>query len=148
MPWTGTASLTLTLGGMSKEFRLYHGVGGEMGAPIIADDFELIRYEPKPPAGLAPLAVWDAKKELAAVFDWSAKDQWSPVESPAHTFAGTPVIQGRHLAGAVRKSDGGLAIYCGASRRAQAAMRHRSLPALPAPKCTLVQRERSDGHSG
>ena len=132
-------SLTLTLGGMSKEFRFYHGVAGEMGAPIIADDFELIRYEPKPPAGLAPLAVWDAKKELPPLIEWSAKDQWAKIESPTHTFAGTPVILGRHLAGAVRKSDGGLVIS--AVQAGGLKPRCVVVPsvALPAPKCTLVQ---------
>lgn len=138
-------SLTLTLGGMSKEFRFYHGVAGEMGAPIMADDFELIRYEPKPPAGLAPLAVWDAKKELPPIFDWSDKDQWSRVEDPTHTFAGTPVLLGRHLAGTVRKNDGGLVI----SALQAGGLKPRcvvvpSVP-LPAPKCTLVQ---ANGRTG
>lgn len=133
------SSLTLTLGGMSKEFRFYHGVAGEMGAPIIADDFELIRYEPKPPAELAPLAVWDAKKELPPLIEWSAKDQWAKIESPTHTFAGTPVLLGRHLAGAVRNSDGGLVI----SAVQEGGLKPRCVVvpsiALPAPKCTLVQ---------
>jgi hypothetical protein len=132
-------SLTLTLGGMSKGFRFYHGLGGEMGAPISADDFELIRYEPMRPAGLAPLAVWDAKKELPPLIEWSAKDQWTKVETQTHTFAGTPVILGRHLAGAVRKSDGGLVI----SAMQAGGLKPRCVivpsVALPAPKCTLVQ---------
>jgi hypothetical protein len=138
-PLDRTGALTLALGGMSEEFRLYHGVGGEMGAPIIADDFELIRYEPKPSAGLAPLAVWDAKKELPPIFDWSAKDQWSRVESPTHSFVGTPVIQGRQLAGAVRKSDGGLIVY--SVQEGGLKPRCVIVPsvALPAPKCTLTQ---------
>jgi hypothetical protein len=134
-----SGSLTFTLGGMSKEFRFYHGVAGEMGAPIIADDFELIRYEPKPPAELAPLAVWDAKKELPPLIEWSAKDQWAKIESPTHTFAGTPVLLGRHLAGAVRNSDGGLVI----SAVQEGGLKPRCVVvpsiALPAPKCTLVQ---------
>lgn len=137
--------LTLALGGMSKEFRPYHGLGGEMGAPILADDFELIRYEPKPPAGLAPLAVWDAKTELPPVFDWSAKDQWARVENPTHTFAGTPVLLGRHLAGAVRQSDGGLVI----SSVQAGGLKPRCVivpsAALPAPKCTLVQEQGRTG---
>jgi len=132
-------SLTLTLGGTSKEFRFYHGVSGEMGAPIIADDVELIRYEPKPPAGLAPLAVWDAKKELPPVFDWSAREQWSQVEGPTHNFAGTPVIQGRHLAGAVRQSDGGLVVYSVQAGGLKPRCVIVPSVALPAAKCTLVQ---------
>jgi hypothetical protein len=134
-----SGSLTLTLGGMSQEFRLYHGLGGEMGAPIIADDFELIRYEPKPSAGLAPLAVWDAKKELPPMFDWSTREQWSRVEDPTHTFAGTPVIQGRHLAGAVRKSDGGLLVYSVQIGGLKPRCVIVPSVALPGPKCALVQ---------
>lgn len=133
-----TGSLTLTVGGMSPEFRFYHGVSGEMGAPIIADDFELIRYEPNLPAGLAPLAVWDAKKDLGGTLDWSAKDQWSPIESPAHTFTGTPVIQARHLAGMVRQSDGGLAVYSAQTGGLKPRCVIAPSPALPAPKCSLV----------
>ena len=34
-------AMSLTVGGMSKEFRLYHGTAGEMSLPIVADDFEL-----------------------------------------------------------------------------------------------------------
>ncbi len=41
-------SLTLRLGGMSREFNLYHGTAGELGSPIIADDFELMRCDPSP----------------------------------------------------------------------------------------------------
>ncbi len=47
-PVDRSGPLTLTVGGMSREFRFYHGVAGEMAAPIIADDFELIRYQPNP----------------------------------------------------------------------------------------------------
>ncbi len=134
-----SGSLTLTLGGMSQEFRFYHGVGGEMGSPIMADNFELIRCQPKPPAGLAPLAAWDAKQEAGGTVDWSAKEQWSPVEGPAHTFAGTPVIQGGHLAGTVRKEDGGLAIYSVQAGGLKPRGVIAPLPALGAPKCSLVQ---------
>jgi hypothetical protein len=101
-------ALTLRLGGMSKEFNLYHGTAAEMGSPIIADDFELIRCEAK---SSAEPAAWDAKPVSGTALDWSAKDQWLPVDGPAHVFAGTPVIEGGHLAGAVRKSDGGLTVY-------------------------------------
>jgi hypothetical protein len=128
-------SLTLTLGGMSKEFNLYHGTAAEMGSPIIADDFELIRCEPK---SSAQLAVWDAKKELGALLDWSAKDQWLPVDGPAHVFAGTPVVQGRHLAGAVRQSDGGLAVYSVREGAARQRCVIAPSPAFPASKCTVL----------
>ena len=110
-----------------------------MGAPIIADDFELIRYEPKPPAGPTPLAVWDANKELGTAFDWSAKNQWSLVKSATHTFAGTPVLQGRHLVGVVRQSDGGLAVYSAQTGALKPRCVIAPLPALKTPKCSVVQ---------
>ena len=103
-----SGSLTLRLGGMSREFNLYHGTAGEMRSPIVADDFELIRREPR--AAVEP-AVWDAKEAPGAGFDWSARGQRLPVQGPGHVFAGAPVIQGGQLVGAVRKSDGGLTIY-------------------------------------
>ncbi len=132
-------SLTLTLGGLSKEFQLYHGTSGEMGSPIVADDFELIRCAPRPAAELAPVAAWDAQKELGPGFDWSARDQWSLVESPAHVFTGTPVIQGRHLAGAVRKSDGGLVIYAVQEGRLKPRCVLVPSPALPAANCAVLR---------
>ena len=132
-------SLTLTLGGMSQEFRSYHGAGAEMAAPIVADDFELVRYQPKSPAGPTPIAVWDSKKELGATVDWSTKDQWSLVENAAHTFAGTPVLQGRHMVGVVRQSDGGLAIYAVQTGEPKPRCVIAPSPALQAPKYSLVQ---------
>jgi hypothetical protein len=138
-------SLALVLGGTSADFRFYHGVAGEMGSPILADDFELIRYEPKPPAGLPPLAAWDAKKELGSPIDWSAKEQWALVETPAHRFAGTPVILGGQLAGAVRKDDGGLAIYSVQAGGLKPRCVLLPSTAIPAPKCMLV---RAEGRTG
>ncbi|HXP63392.1 MAG TPA: hypothetical protein VN829_23015 [Dongiaceae bacterium] len=129
-------SLTLALGGRSKEFNLYHGTAGEMGSPIIADDFELIRYEPK---AAAEVAVWDAKKELGPGIDWSAKDQWLPVDDQAHVFAGTPVIQGRHLAGAIRPRDGALAVYAVQEGRLKQRCVIAPEPAFAASRCTVVQ---------
>jgi hypothetical protein len=131
--------LTLTLGGTSREFRFYHGVAGEMAAPIIADDFELIRCQPKPSGGLAQLAVWDAKKELGTTFDWSAKNQWASVEDTAHVFAGTPVLQGRHLVGVVRQADGGLAVYSAQTDGLRPRCIIAPSPALQSPKCALVR---------
>src|SRR5579859_4524831 len=103
-----TGPLTVSLGGMSKEFRLYHGTATEMGSSIIADDFELVRYEPKI-SGV--LNVWDVKNQSDLVPDWPAKRGWSEVKSPGHVFAGTPAVQGGPLAGVVRSSDGGLMVY-------------------------------------
>ncbi len=131
--------LTLGLGGRSKEFHLYHGTAQDMISPIIADDFELIRYEPKPTPELAPLGVWDAKTELSPGFNWSARDQWSLVNDPADAFVGTAVIQGRHLAGTVRKSDGALMIYS----VQEGALKPRCViaptPAFPVSKCTMLR---------
>jgi hypothetical protein len=134
-------TLILALGGLSKESRMYHGTEGVMASPIVADDFELIRFEPKPPSGLAPLAVWDTKEDLTGPPDWSRKDPWSTVKTPGQTFLGTPVLQGRHLAGVVRKSDGGLVVY---SIRGDVLNQQCVLvpsPVLPSPKCTMVQAE-------
>lgn len=135
-PLDRNGPLTLTLGGMSQEFRLYHGTGQAMSSPIIADDFELIRYEPEPSP---TLAVWDSGNDPAALPNWPAKDSWPRIDGPEHTFVGTPVIQGGHLAGAVRKSDGGLVVYS----VQQGAPRQRCTivpsPALPASHCTMLQ---------
>jgi len=129
-------SLTLTLGGMSREFNLYHGTAGEMGSPITADDFEVVRCAPQPSA---KVEAWDAKEELGAVLHWSAKDQWLPVDGPAHVFAGTPVIQGRHLAGAVRKSDGGLMVYSVQEGRPELRCVLAPAPAIAASRCAVLR---------
>jgi hypothetical protein len=132
-----TGTLTLTLGGMSKEFRLYHGIGGEMGSPIVADDFELTRTEPSTP-DLAQLGVWDAKEELPPAFDWSAKEQLSPVLGSAHDFLGSAVIQARHIVGAIRRSDGGVAVYSMQEGRLKPRCVLVPSPILPSAKCSLV----------
>jgi hypothetical protein len=129
-------TLLLTLGGMSKEFRLYHGVAGEMGSGIIADDFELVRHEPKP---LSNVAAWDAGQDVGPALDWSAKTQWIPIENSTHSFVGTPVLQGRHLVGAVRKSDGGLAIYSVQGGGFKQSCGVVPSPALPSGQCKLVR---------
>ncbi|MGH7972708.1 MAG: carbohydrate binding domain-containing protein, partial [Limisphaerales bacterium] len=114
-------SLTLTLGGMSKEFRLYHGTSAELKSPILADDVELVRYEP----ARAQIAVWDVAEDAASL-DWSTRDKWRKVESSStYSFAGTPVIQGRHMVGAARANDGGLSIYCVQDGKAE-------------PRCAIV----------
>src|SRR5262249_7334863 len=53
--------LSLTLGGRSKQFHLYHGTGQDMASLIVADDFELVRYEAKNSSEGARLSVWDSK---------------------------------------------------------------------------------------
>jgi hypothetical protein len=137
-----TGTLSLTLGGMSEEFRLYHGVAGEMNAPILADACELIRYTPPAPP---PLAIWDAREELAAAPDWSAKAGWSQVVGQRHSFRGTPVFQARHLAGAVRNVDGGLTLYAIQGQTLTARATIVPWPSFKAASCALV---RSNGRSG
>jgi len=134
-------SLSLTLGGMSKEFRLYHGTAGEMTSPIVADDFELTHYEP---AAHEPL-VWDTQQELGLAFDWSGKDKLAQVENPSHDFTGTAVIEARHLVGAVRKSDGGLAIYSVQAGKLKPRCVLVPSTIIPAPKCSLVHGKERTG---
>ncbi len=100
--------LNVMLGGTSEEFRYYQGAGADMKAPILADDFELVRYEPPTPPRAA---AWDAKIEGGGAPDWSSKAQWAVVEGASRSFVGTPVFQTRHLAGYARKQDGAIAIY-------------------------------------
>ena len=97
----------MSLGGVSKEFHLYHGTGLDMTSPILVDDFELVRYEPKTSSDLA---VWDATGN-ASKLDWSLKSSWLPVEDATHVFTGVPVTQGGQVAGSIRKSDGALVVY-------------------------------------
>ena len=104
----------------------------------------MIRSEPKP-AGLAAPAVWDAKTKLGGTLDWSAQGQWSRVESPAHTFAGSPVLQARHLAGVVRESDGGLAVYSVQAGGLEPRGVITPVPAMRAPQCALVS---ANGRTG
>jgi hypothetical protein len=135
-------TLSLTLGGMSKDFRNYHGVAGEMKAPILADACELIRYTlPTPPR----FAMWDANRELTAAPDWSAKAEWSPVDGQSHAFRGSPVFQARHLAGAVRNVDGALALYSIQGQTLKARATIVPLPPFKAATCALV---RSNDRSG
>src|SRR5581483_5683869 len=92
-------NLSLTVGGMSKEFRLYHGTAGELTSPIAADDFELVHYEPKTRDEPAKVSVWDTKVELSSSSNWSGAGQGSVVENEGQSFEGTPFVQGRHVAG-------------------------------------------------
>jgi hypothetical protein len=138
-------SLTITVGGTSKEFRFYHGVSGEMTAPIIADDFELIRYEPKPAGERASLEVWDLSKDLPPAFEWVGRSQWTRVEGSPHAFAGTPVLASSHLIATVRKQDG--AVMISSVQAGGLKPRYAIVPsvALAAPKCTLVE---TNGRTG
>ncbi|MGA2174181.1 MAG: hypothetical protein ABSH38_04265 [Verrucomicrobiota bacterium] len=124
-------SLTVTLGGVSKDFRLYHGVSAVMGSPILVDDLELFRYQP----GDGPVTVWEVKQ---GALDWSRRGQWSQVRTPAKSIAGDCVIQSPRLAGIVRKTDGSLEIS--SILNGQLKPRCTLIPSIPIPaaRCGLV----------
>jgi hypothetical protein len=134
--------LTLTLGGMSPEFRNYHGAGAELASSILVDDCELVRYQP---GATPPLSVWDAGKDLGAALESLAAGQWSRVEDSAHTFQGTPVFQDRQVAGMVRKNDGTLALYSVGDQRLIPRGVIAPSPALGDSQCTLI---RTNGRTG
>jgi hypothetical protein len=128
------ANLMATLGGMTSELRPYHGIAGVMSAPILLDDCELLRYEPTSSA----VAVWDAKTGLSAMPDWSGKGGWSAVNGESVRFAGSPIFQARHLAGAVRDTDSALMLFAVQGD----ALKQRAVivpePAFTQATCTLV----------
>jgi len=128
-------ALKVTVGGMSDEFSLYHGLTGKMESPILLDACELIRSEPAPSS---QVAVWDAGEPLSAMPDWQARSKWSPVGSQSHSFSGSPVFQARHLAGTVRQTDGGLVICAVDGQSLKARTIIAPSPAFAAPRCALV----------
>jgi hypothetical protein len=131
-------SLTVTLGGVSRDFRDYHGVGTRTGAAIVVDDIELSRYEP----GTGPVTIWEAKQ---GAVDWSKRSQWSQVQTQDNTLSGTGVIQSPRLVGAVRASDGSLEVS--AAREDQLKPRCTLVPSVPIPnaRCTPVAAENRKG---
>ena len=135
-------ALTLTLGGMSKEYNFYHGTAGEMGAPILADDFELIPCQAN--SSREP-AAWDAKEGPGGRLDWSAKGQWLRVDGPGQIFVGMPVIQGGHLVGAARKSDGGLTVYSMQEGGPKPRCVIAPSPAFAGSTCALVHEKERTG---
>lgn len=128
-------ALKVTVGGVSEEWRPYLGIAGIMGSPILMDGCELIRQEP---AASTPVTVWDAKREVSAMPDWSAKSDWAPVSAESFSFTGAPVFQARHLAGTVRNADGGLVI-CAVQGEA---LKQRTVlvptPPFVGAKCDLI----------
>ena len=132
-------NLSLTVGGMSREFRLYHGLAGELTSPIAADDFELIRYEAKSTGERARVAVWDAKKELSTLSNLSDASQWRAIENGDQSFEGSAVFHGGHLAGLVRQSDGALAIYALQNGELKARCVVAPSLELSTPKVTMVR---------
>jgi hypothetical protein len=82
--------IAVSVGGFTDEMRPYHGVLGKMNAPILVDACELMRHEP---TAASAVELWDTPKPLNGT---------SVSEGPG--------FKARHLAGAVRSSDGGLVI--------------------------------------
>jgi hypothetical protein len=126
-------SLTVALGGLSADFRSYHGTSAQMRSPIMVDDLELFRYEPKSASG--PISVWEVKQ---GAVDWSKRSQWSEVQNSTNPLAGTGVIQSPRLVGAVRAGDGSLEIS--SIQGDQLKPRCTLVPSVPIPgaKCSMV----------
>lgn len=107
-PLDRPGTFNLVIGGMSSEYRKYHGGTSEMKAPVIVDDCELTRYQatdtPTP-------TVWDAGKNLNSNLDWTQTAAWSVIEEPARVFAGRPVFRDRQVAGEIRLEDGAVRLY-------------------------------------
>ncbi|MEO8428890.1 MAG: hypothetical protein ABI651_17480, partial [Verrucomicrobiota bacterium] len=128
--------LTLTVGGFSQEFHAYHGPESEMRSPILVDDCELLRYEPKTTGALT---IWDSKSGSDGTLNLPVEGQPMGGDNVASEFAQTPVFQARHLWGTLRKSDGALVIYAdnGASLKQRGVI--APSPAVTASRCTLVR---------
>lgn len=135
-PLDQAGPLTVTLGGMSKDFHLYHGTAQNMDAPIVADDFELVRSQATPPGGVA---VWDAPTNQAADFEWPAREGWSRMTAASRPFMGTALIQAGKLAAAVRPGDGALVVYSLADSTPTQRCVVIPSPALPSSRCSLIQ---------
>ncbi|MDB6036404.1 MAG: hypothetical protein JWM99_245 [Verrucomicrobiales bacterium] len=127
--------LTLSLGGMSPEYRIYHGAGSDMASPLLADDFELVRYQPAAPA---TLALWEAKEPINNL-DWSAKNHWTSIAEDSHRFDGVPVFQSGQLAGTLSKEDGSLVLYTAHGSDLKVRGRVVPSPALKATTCSSIK---------
>jgi hypothetical protein len=131
-------SLTVTLGELSRDFRLYHGVSAVMGSSILVDDLQLFRCEPR----TGPVTVWEVKP---GALDWSRRSQWSPVETATQSLAGAGVIQSPRLVGMVRTNDGSLEIA--SIQGDQLKPRCTLVPSIsiPAARCSLVSANNRKG---
>jgi hypothetical protein len=141
-PMDRDGSLTLTIGGTSKEFRAYHGPESEMRSPILVDDCELIRFEPKTTHGLR---VWNVKDGSGSILTGPTDPRDAKGGVEGATFTESAAMQGRHLAATVRKSDGGLVIY-GANGKSL----NRRAAVVPAPafKVAQITQVNADGRAG
>ena len=127
--------LVFTVGGTSKDFRFYHGTLGEMKAPILADDCELVRYAP-PKAPV--LQVWDAKRETnnGAVMLVLGKE--AAVEVQSHVFSRMPVFESGQLQGEVSREDGALIVSSSWSSTLSRRAVVTPSPAFRAARCEVV----------
>jgi hypothetical protein len=131
-------SLTFTLGELSRDFRLYHGVSAQMRNSLLVDDLELVRYEP----ATSPVTMWEVKE---GALDWSKRSQWAPIETSTNSLAGTCVIQSRQLVGISRTNDGSIEV----SAILDGKLKPRCIfvPSIPIPaaKCSLVTSNNRNG---
>lgn len=133
--------LTLSIGGMSPENRIYHGAGSDMPSPIVIDDIELIRYEPNPRAN----TIWDITQKSGEATEWAARSQWKQVTDDAYAFKGSPAFQAGQIAGAVRNRDGGLILN--SVREAQITPRATIVPSpfFKVGSCNLIRSNEQTG---
>ena len=141
-PLDRDGSLTLTIGGTSKQFRSYHGPETEMRSPILVDDCELVRFEPQ---AFAEPTVWDSKDGKGSLLTAPKNQPGIKGAVATAVFADSAALQGRQLAGTVRKSDGGLVIYAANGK----ALNQRAV-VLPAPVFPVdrITQVKENGRSG
>jgi hypothetical protein len=135
-------ALTVMIGGMSDQFRLYHGVAGKMTSPILLDACELVRSEP---AASAPVEVRDMGKEWPNSPFGSLKSSWPTVPAGSNSLPVDPVFVSRNLFGMVRSTDGGLVVWAVEDQGVKAHAVLVPSPTLSHPKCTVIN---SGGHTG
>jgi hypothetical protein len=128
-------ALTVMMGGMSDQFRLYHGVAGKMTSPILVDACELIRTEP---AASAPVEVRDMGKEWPSSPFGSLKSSWPTVHGESNSLPVDPVFVARDLFGMIRSTDGGLVVWAVEDQGVKAHAVLVPSPTLPHPKCTII----------
>ena len=99
-------NLAVLIGGVSQEYRSYHGDEAEMKAPILVDDCELVRYEPK---SVPSVSFWDATADGALTLPINGK--LIAADSSSASFSQSAVFQAGQIYGAVLKASGGLSLY-------------------------------------
>jgi hypothetical protein len=128
--------LSIAFGGVSKEFHQYHGTGQDMTAPIMVDDFELMRYEPK---NDGRVSVWEADKASGLEAVLAARDRWSSITTPTHHFSGLPILQAGKTLITLREIDGALLVYSSDGNKIVERCVALPFPALSKAACGLVR---------